>query len=77
MDTAGFFFLANQQQSPAPVAHDSVPHWHAVIMLRRSEQVECGIDKSPYHSLTAQKGEWKARSSDMAFFDSQVPVCPL
>jgi hypothetical protein len=35
MDTAGFPLLWNQQQGPAPVAHYSVPHWHAVIMLRR------------------------------------------
>ena len=52
MDTAaGFPFLGNQQQGSTAVAHDAVPHWHAVIMLRRTDQVERVLDKSPYHSL--------------------------
>lgn len=56
MDTAaGFPFLGNQQQGPAPVAHHAVPHWHAAIMLRRLAHVERVLDKSPYQSSTPKK----------------------
>ena len=33
-DTAGFLFAGNEMQLPAPVARDSIPYWHA-IMLRQ------------------------------------------
>jgi hypothetical protein len=62
MDTAaGFPFLGNQQQGPAAVAHHSVPHWHAVIMLRRTDQVERVSDKSPYRSLRIDSSPRKSK----------------
>jgi hypothetical protein len=34
-DTAGFPLARNEMQFLTPLAHDPVPHWHVVIMIRR------------------------------------------
>jgi hypothetical protein len=36
-DTAGFPFLGNQKELPAPIAHEPISHWHFAIMLRRNK----------------------------------------
>ena len=39
-DTAGFLFAGNEMQLPASVAHNSIPYWHAAIILRRLRDVQ-------------------------------------
>jgi len=66
----GFSSAGNEMQLPAPVAHDPIPHWHVVIMIRRGlvegssrgdTAIKCGLSLSGYLDTRMVAGGCAAR----------------